>query len=398
LVTELTEGGWGRHDEFQRSATGEVHAAPAGPGLMPPGPLPVPELDLADRPPRADVRPSAGCPSAGASDGTTEPPWWAVFDTRRFPQPAIVTGRAGTRVGTGGMRPVAVPEMAPVPAVPWPAPVLPGDDAVDPVGWWLASDGRWYPPDDGSPFRGRPAADPSRRPHRALRTAGVVAAACAVVVGGAVVGLALRPTSVDRPGSAASAGGAAVPASTAPGRRVADPTTTPSGAATPAVGPSRGATAGTGAPASAPAAATTPTTAPPAPAPQAPSGVVFQYESATTPTTVAQLAASPGAFASHSVAFTGTIVAFAVNDSGGAEAMYVSEPGAPSTVVLVQLSPYDDVTQITTGDTVTIWGDATGQVDYANTVGQPSVLTNVNQVYLADRTSGYQDTGDPSPS
>jgi len=78
--------------------------------------------------------------------------------------------------------------------------------------------------------------------------------------------------------------------------------------------------------------------------------------------------------------------------------MYVRESGAVAPVVLVQLSPYDEVTQITTGDSVVIWGDATGRVTYGNSVGQPTVVTNVDQVYLSDRTSGYQDTGDPAPA
>ncbi|HEY5108667.1 MAG TPA: hypothetical protein VII96_03560 [Acidimicrobiales bacterium] len=134
------------------------------------------------------------------------------------------------------------------------------------------------------------------------------------------------------------------------------------------------------------------------PQPQATSGVVYQYESATTATTVAQLAANPAAYAGRSVAFTAVIAAFVLDSSGGAMAMYVSEPATPTTVVLVQLSQSDDVTRINTGDTVVIWGDATGRVNYANTIGQPADVTNVNQVYLSDRTSGYQDTGDLAPA
>jgi hypothetical protein len=130
-----------------------------------------------------------------------------------------------------------------------------------------------------------------------------------------------------------------------------------------------------------------------APTPQVGSGPVFDYERATTPTTVADLAADPGSFADRNVAFTGVIKTFVVDGSGGALAMYVSEPTSPSTVVLIQLSEYDDVTRIDTGDTVVIWGGATGRVDYANTLGQPTFVTNVDEMYLTDRTSGYQDMG-----
>lgn len=323
-------------------------------------------------------------------------PWWMAFDATRFPQPRL-PGPGATPVGLRAV-PLAVPELDRLSPAPWPAPVLPGAGATDPSGWWLADDGRWYPPDLGSPLRRAPGAGVgTTRPHRSLRVVGAVVGALAVVAGGAVVGAALRPAGVH----------STVPtAPTAPtgGRSAATPPTSPATRPSTSVPATAGPVAGAPTPTtSPPAAATTPTAAPgaepvTAPTPQATSGVVYQYESATTPATVAQLVAAPATYAGHSVAFTGVIVAFALDDSGGADAMYVSEPGSPSTVALVQLSPYDEVTQITTGDTVTVWGDVTGQVNYANSVGQPTEVTNVNQVYLADRTTGYQDTGDPSPS
>lgn len=230
----------------------------------------------------------------------------------------------------------------------------------------------------------------------------MVFAAVAVVVSGALAVTGLR-----------SAVGSTTPVSAPPSTGAPSPpprsspsTTVPSG------GPSGGPSSGPSASPSASPTATTPVTTAPAPnpssvpvtapvsppAPQLPSGVVFQYESAATATTVSQLASDPAAFAGKSVSLTGVITNFVVNESGGATAMYVGEPGNPSTVVYVQFSQYDDVTHLDTGDTVTVWGDATGGIAVPNTLGEPVNVTNVYQVYLSDITSGYQDTNDPSPS
>jgi len=376
LATEqLNEGWWGHYDEFQLVQSGDGSNAAAALRVTP-GPVPVPELvrDV-EVPSTVAHGPVAGSP--------VTPAWWAVFDQPRFPQPA-------SRGTTGGAprpsaRPLAVPELPLVPVTPWPPPVLAGDTRS--IGWWMASDGRWYAPGTEATARTRMArGSTGGRPRKVLGALAAVAVVLAVVSVGSLVATGHRSRSGNvTPKTAGVAGGSGTAPSTA--HSAAPPTTRPQ-AATPTTG------------------ATTPTTIKPttttapvtSPQPQATSGVVYQYESATTATTVAQLAANPAAYAGRSVAFTAVIAAFVLDSSGGAMAMYVSEPATPTTVVLVQLSQSDDVTRINTGDTVVIWGDATGRVNYANTIGQPADVTNVNQVYLSDRTSGYQDTGDLAPA
>ena len=351
---------------------------------MTPGPVPVPELVRVD--PTADgVGGWQPVPQPSTPVGDLSPGWWVAFDAQRFPQPPQATSLGAHPPPSGPPR--LVPELPRTSAMPWPPPV---HATAAPVGttWWLAADGRWYP---SVPAPGPHVGPATAHAHRSLpkgrRVVAGVCAACAIVGIGFVVGTALGPTSgTVRPRSAPAGSGpasrpAAVPATTRP-----DP---PATAAPPAAVPTTlPATAAT-------IPASTTVTAPPA---QAPSGDVYQYETGAAATSVAQLAADPAGGAGRRVVFTGVIAAFAVDGSGGAVAMYVRDPSSPSTVVLVQLSQYDEVTRIDTGDTVVVWGDATGRVTYANSVGQPTDVTNVDEMYLTDRTSGYQDTGASSPS
>ncbi len=350
---------------------------------MTPTPVPVPELDLGT-PVRGAIRP--------LGPASVEPAWWVVFDPSRFPQPEAAAAHGPTRTTA---RPLPIPEFTPRSVSPWPAPRLPSGGIPSSTGWWFGVDGRWHPPEARQP----PTADDrgmrSVGRHRALRTVGVAAVAAVAVAGGLMV-VGLR----SGPGPGGSAASRRTTPTTVPATTPAPPprpsavstTTVPAGTASPA--PTAGPTT---VPATAPPTAPAPTAAP-APAPQASSGVVYQYESGTVPTTVGSLAADPAATAGRSVVFTGVIARFALDSSGGATAMYVSDPGAPSSVVLVQISVYDDVTQLNTGDTVVVWGDASGRVEYDDSVGEPTELTQVDEVYLADRTSGYEDTGDPSPA
>jgi len=385
VAEQLNEGWWKHHDEFPPVAAGGTAVSAHRGKPVTGGPIAVPEL-VPDAP--GHDRPHG---SASALHGNPTPAWWTAFDGPRFAQP---DSAPGVHASPGAsVRPLRVPELDVAPMAPWPAPAPPGADPPD--GWWLASDGQWYPPTPTSEDGARPErARAFRRPQRLLRPLAALGTACAVVGIGFVVGTALSPTpGPEAPTSAPTTSSPAASPSSVPTTTTPPSTEPPAGSSGPA-----GTTSTPGAtpsPAQAPSSTPAPT---PAPTPQATSGVVYEYEHSTTPTTVAQLATDPTATAGSRVAFTGVIVAFATDSSGGATAMYVSTPGAPSQVVLVQLSPYDEVTRITTGDTVVIWGDATGRVIYENTVGQPTEVTNVDQVYLSDETSGYQDTGDPAPA
>ena len=325
---------------------------------MTPGPIAVPELDH-------------------TVDGVVEPAtpgWWTVFEGPRFPQPG--TTRTPFEAPQSSPRPRFVPEAPVEPLVAWPSPVL--ADAAAHVR-------------DSRPS----AAGTTPTGGRAIYVAAVVI----VVLSVGVLAAALhRPASAPHaPTSAPAAGGAtshpsASPSASTPTTHAASSATTGPGSVSPATGttpPTTPAPRPTGAPGAAVVAA---------PPPQVGSGPVFDYERATTPTTVGDLATDPGSYADRTVAFSGVIKTFVLDSSGGALAMYVSEPTDPSTVVLIQLSEYDDVTRIDTGDTVVIWGNATGRVDYANTLGQPPEVTNVDEAYLTDSTSGYQDMGDTGTS
>ncbi len=393
MVTEQLHEGWWEHDDTSQPVA-PAHGFVGASGRPDMTPVPVPELVF-------DVPGGRIVPPAGSARGDAA--WRDDVDTSfahgTGPAPTTVVRPLRTQ-----RPPIPVPELVVESVTPWPAPLTGGGTARSASGWWFAADGRWHPPVAAGAAAGTASGATSTGGGRRGRRIATVTAALAAVAAVSVLASVGFHTSVgpSRPTTHRAAGTGAPP-STAP---TTVPTTSlPPGAPAAAV-PATTVPPGTStAPTSVPGpTATTPVTdppapapAPPPPAPQSSSGVVYQYESGTTPTSVAALAADPAATAGKGVAFTGVITQFAVDSTGGATAMYVSDPGAPTPVVLVQISVYDDPTQLNIGDTVVIWGDAAGDVDFENTVGEPTDVSEVEEVYLSDRTSGYQDTADPDP-
>jgi ribose 5-phosphate isomerase RpiB len=113
--------------------------------------------------------------------------------------------------------------------------------------------------------------------------------------------------------------------------------------------------------------------------------------------TVSQIVNDPAIYYPGAVTFTATIDDFLQNSSGETAAMNVTDPNDPTSVLYVQLSLWADVTQMNKGDTVVIWGTGEGTVSGKNGFGGSIQEAAVQENYLTDTTTGYQDDSDPSP-
>ena len=217
-----------------------------------------------------------------------------------------------------------------------------------------------------------------------LITAGVVVLLVVVSV------LTAKPT----PTAKATATAISTPKTTA----TATPTPKPTATATPTPKPTATATPTPKPPATAtPTAKATATPKPKAtPTPQA--TIVADYEASCTAATVSQQVNSPGSYDGTSVTFQATIVNFLQDSSGDTTAMNVSDPNDITSLMYIQLSDYADVTQMNKGDTVTIWGDANGDISGKNAYGGTINESSAYEVYLTDTTTGYADNSDPNPS
>ena len=125
--------------------------------------------------------------------------------------------------------------------------------------------------------------------------------------------------------------------------------------------------------------------------------IVSDYESSATTATVSQLVNSPSTYNGETVTFSANIVNFLQDDSGNTTAMNVSDPNDPSSLLYVQLSKTADVTQMSKGDTITVWGDGLGDVQGKNSFGGTINESSVSEVYLNDTTNNYQDISDNNP-
>ncbi|MGD0880504.1 MAG: hypothetical protein ABSB09_02900 [Acidimicrobiales bacterium] len=250
-------------------------------------------------------------------------------------------------------------------------------------GFWEASDGKWYAPQQHPDYKPsveqvvppQPTATPSAVPSSSAPTQAIpqgtakakrsrfsrrqwYAIWAAAIVIGTIIALA--------------AGGGSKPASTASSGTTTTTTAAPSSST--AAEPS-----------------TTTTTLSQA-------QIVQQYENGATAATISQLSNDPSNYNGETVIFTGTIDKFLQDSSGNTAAMNVADPNNPLAVAYVQLSSTADVTQMNTGDTVEIWGDGQGNVSGKNAFGGTVSQCAVTETYLTDQTTGYSDSSNPSPS
>lgn len=135
----------------------------------------------------------------------------------------------------------------------------------------------------------------------------------------------------------------------------------------------------------------------PAPTPTPLSATINDFKLECSPVTVSQIVNDPAIYYPGAVTFTATIDDFLQNSSGETAAMNVTDPNDPTSVLYVQLSLWADVTQMNKGDTVVIWGTGEGTVSGKNGFGGSIQEAAVQENYLTDTTTGYQDDSDPSP-
>ena len=180
------------------------------------------------------------------------------------------------------------------------------------------------------------------------------------------------------------------------------PTATPTAASTaaPAVATAAPTHKATPVPTPAPTPAPTPvpTLAPTAVPTESQAQIVAGYESSCQSVTVTQMANDPSTYKGSSVTFPATIVDFVQDSSGNTTAMNVSDPNDATSLVLVQLSPTAEIGKMNKGDSITVWGDGSGSMTGTNSYGGTIHEATVNEVYLTDHATGYQDDSDPNPS
>lgn len=123
-----------------------------------------------------------------------------------------------------------------------------------------------------------------------------------------------------------------------------------------------------------------------------------EYKAAAQAVTVSQLANDPNNYNGETVTFTAQIANFLQDSAGDTTAMNVIDPSDPTSLVYVQLGTFAVVTQMNKSDTVVIWGDGQGLMSGKNAYGATIHESAVNETYLSDSTSGYQDNTDPAPS
>jgi len=148
------------------------------------------------------------------------------------------------------------------------------------------------------------------------------------------------------------------------------------------------------------ATAPTSTTLPAPPTLPTGSSAAIHYQSSAEVLAITQLASAPTTYEGSVVRFAASIANFVRDKSGIARGMNVVDPDtrAASSVVYIQLSPYVAAQSLHVGDLVIIWGDAQGIITDKNAYGGTIVEPAVTETYLLDRTTGYMDDSNPSPS
>ena len=122
---------------------------------------------------------------------------------------------------------------------------------------------------------------------------------------------------------------------------------------------------------------------------QAPQQTPAQYEASAAQIGISQLVNDPSAYNGQVVAFSGTIANFLQDDSGNTTAMNLYDGTDPTSVVYVQLANSADVTQMSKGDNVEVFGVGEGSVSGKNSFGGTVNQAAVTEVYINDLTNGY---------
>jgi hypothetical protein len=117
------------------------------------------------------------------------------------------------------------------------------------------------------------------------------------------------------------------------------------------------------------------------------------YAAFSKPVTVTKLVNDPSLYDGVAVNLSAEIVNFLQDDADQTTAMNVSDPDDPTSIMYIQLSGSADVSKMNKTDLLTIWGKGAGSARGKNAFGATINESVVNEAYLTDRTTGYQDQG-----
>lgn len=122
------------------------------------------------------------------------------------------------------------------------------------------------------------------------------------------------------------------------------------------------------------------------------------YKASATPVSVSNIAKQPSAYKNKTITFTAVILGFAHDSSGNAAGANVADPNDYSSVIQIAFTPGFSVTNVNTGDTITVWGQGLGAFTGTNAYGATITEGGVQEVYLDDQTTGYSDNSVSDPS
>lgn len=123
-----------------------------------------------------------------------------------------------------------------------------------------------------------------------------------------------------------------------------------------------------------------------------------QYKASAKSVTITDIAANPNSYLGASVTFKGQVVGLLKNSTGAIAGVDLADPNNQSAIIQVNYTPFVTPASVKVGDTLTIWGQGTGSFISINGLGSSFSEGAVNEIYLHDATSGYEDNGVTDPA
>ena len=122
-----------------------------------------------------------------------------------------------------------------------------------------------------------------------------------------------------------------------------------------------------------------------------PTESAIEYRNSAKNVSVANLAKDPNSYKGQSVKFQAIILNFVQDSSGNTAGANVSDPNDYSSVIQIAFSPNLSVQDMNKNDTITVWGQGAGSFSGTNAFGATIQEGAVEELYLHDSTTGYND-------
>ncbi len=122
-----------------------------------------------------------------------------------------------------------------------------------------------------------------------------------------------------------------------------------------------------------------------------------EYRNSAKNISVADVAKDPNSYKGQSVKFQAIILNFVQDSSGNTAGANVSDPSDYSSVIQIEFSPNLSVQGMNKNDTVTVWGQGAGSFSGTNAFGATIQEGGVDELYLHDSTTGYNDNSITDP-